>query len=197
MAVQNPSQITFADARLMDDKLAAIGTVLTTNLTWLTTAYGKAQRLVKHRDGNVLERYPAVPATGNLDQNYLPMFPDASLGNYCFWDMPDPQKIEDWHTQGQLEIKTEFGLVLWFDLRTIYTGANWKTRTAENVKYEVLEALRLNPATTSNIIIKLVSDRVENIYPDYDHKEIKTQFLMRPYGGFRLEGELEFYEDCN
>lgn len=45
-------------------------------------------------------------------------------------------------------------------------------------------------------MVDRVAERAENIYRGYDHGEIEGQFLMFPYTGFRLEGEMVINEQC-
>ena len=180
---------------LIDQALAEIGTTLLAGLSWLDKAYGKCQRLVELGEGGQRLVSPFV-YVGAADQagEYLGLFPDESVGNFCFFDMEDNESIE-WNAGITSRHIVTFGLIFWFDFREVYP-VNHLTRTAENVKADVLQILHTKPLTLSAVRPAGFVDRVENIYAGFNHREIEKQFLMRPFGGFRLNGELRFDQPC-
>lgn len=177
--------------KLWDYAVAELQTELTDNITWLTAAYGKAQRRVMPgKDGRAVT-YPAVySGTGD----YLNMLPDGHLGNYCWLDVDDYQDISGEREQ-QNDIRASVGLVFWLDLRTAYTS-DYENRTIEHAKNDAIVALRAIRLTRSVLLIDRVAERAENIYRGYTASEIESQFLMFPYTGFRLEGEMIIREQC-
>lgn len=177
--------------KLWDYAVAELQTELADNISWLTAAYGKAQRHVKmgKLSGQVV--FPAVySGTGD----YLNMLPDGHLGNYCWLDVDDYQDMP-YEREQYNELRARVGLVFWLDLRTAY-AADYENRTIEHAKNDVIVALRAVRLTRSNLIIDRVAERADNIYRGYTHNEIEQQFLMFPYVGFRLEGEMIIKEVC-
>jgi hypothetical protein len=89
----------------------------------------------------------------------------------------------------------EIGMVFWFDFTDIY-GSDSEIKTKENVKYEVLSAIK--NYSWKNLKIKILGfqDRVEDIYNGYFYEELEEQSYMRPYGGFRLNIEVETSTFC-
>jgi len=177
--------------KLWDWAVAELQTELADNISWLTAAFGKAQRRVMPgKDGREV-RFPAVySGTGD----YLNMLPDGHLGNYCWLDVDDYQELPLPRDQFQ-QIRADVGIVFWLDLRTAYP-ADYENRTIEHPKSDVVAALRAIRPTRFNLMIDRVAERVENIYPGYTTNEIDNQFLMFPYTGFRLMGEMIINEQC-
>lgn len=188
--ISTPTIPTLANPVLLDYVLAEINGNLASELTWLDSTFGKVQRLVKDEQGRA-QYYPAV-YTGA--QEYLNLLPDGHIGNYCFWDIEDGQELE-YIDRNYSDYTAKFGLVFWFDFRKVY-GSGWMEYSIENVKADVLEALRAKSLRLSSITLTKFYEQAENIYKGYNHNEIEHQFLMRPFGGFRLEGKINFKEQC-
>lgn len=178
--------------KLWDYAVAELQTELAANISWLTSAFGKAQRRVKVVDGRE-SRFPAVYSGAG---DYLSMLPDAHLGNYCWLDVGDYQEIQDNpRLYRQAKVRAAVGLVFWLDLRTAYPS-DYENRTVEHAKADVITAIRAIRLSRSSLVVDRVAERAENIYRGYDHGEIEGQFLMFPYTGFRLEGEMVINEQC-
>lgn len=192
--ISTPTIPTPTSPKLWDYAIAELQTELTDNISWLTAAFGKAYRQVKEVDGRRV-RYPAVfSGTGD----YLNMLPDGHLGNYCWLDVLDYQEATSETGEllaGYKEFTAPIGLVFWLDLRTAYSS-DYENRTIEHAKNDVLVALRAVRLTRSVLLIDRIAERTENVYRGYDTDEVKQQFFMFPYTGFRLEGEMIIREQC-
>lgn len=181
---------TIANPELFDLVIADIQKGLADNLGWLNRSFGRSERLVKMIGG---KRYytPNVYAGGN---EYLPVSPDAKLGNFSFFVVDDPQTV-DWQPGIQSEWKAPFSIIFWFDMRTITNDAN--NRNTEAVKAEILRVLNGGFWLRSGkITIKRVYEKAENIYRGFTLDEIDNQFLMHPFAGFRFEGEMSIEQPC-
>lgn len=190
MSILNPSPATITTPVLLDLSLSVIQSVLEAKISWLTTAYGKAEKRERLKaEQRVI--YPAIFAGGT---DYLTMFPDSHLGNFSYFEIPDGQEIE-WNFRRPHSFESDFGLIFWYDFRVVApldpTGV-----TNENVKAEVLGVLGGNTFPGVRVQVNKIFDRSENIYRGYTLSEIDNQFLMRPYGGFRLEGRLSYSASC-
>lgn len=189
--IQTPTLPTITAPKLWDYAMAELTSELEDNISWLTKAFGKASRRVMvDADGREV-RYPAI-YSGRGD--YLNMLPDGHLGNYSWVDVDDYQESE-YTARRQAKILAQVGLVFWLDLRTAYSG-DYENRTIEHAKADVITALRAMRLTRSVLVLERVAERPENIYRGYDYEEIRSQFLMHPYTGFRLEGEMLINEQC-
>jgi hypothetical protein len=186
----NPAPITISSPALLDAACKAVGDALETRLSWLTNAYGRAEKKERTRDGQRIQ-YPAVYCGGN---EYLMLFPDGHLSNFCFFDVTDGYTAE-WTPRRYWQVKATVGLIFWFDMRTVY-ASNHESKTAENVKDAVLTALGATLGPAVRFTVNRILDRSENIFRGYSISEIDNQFMMRPYGCFRLEGELVYQYHC-
>jgi hypothetical protein len=186
----NPTPITISSPQLLDAACKQIGDVLKANLSWLTSAYGLSEKRERLKD-NVRTLYPAIYCGGG---EHLKMLPDEHLGNFCYFDVQDGYQVES-IPRKYWRLEATVGLVFWFDLRKVYP-TTFDANTDENVKAAVLTALQKTMAPTFRFTVTRVYDRSENIYRGYTLSEIDNQFLMRPYGGFRLEGTLVYENAC-
>jgi len=185
-----------ANPTLIDRVLAEIQTGLKDNLAWLDYAFGRAQRITKKINTEVASRTFIFPACYKGENGYEDVSPDSNLGNFSFFQILEPQLLEE--VQNQLGgIKVPFALIFWFDLRKVYPTSH-NERNTEAVKAEILRALHLKIKPTSGTFrLNKIFERAENIYKEYPGvMEIENQFLMHPYAGFRFEGILKINEPC-
>lgn len=156
---------------------------------WLTNIYGRAERRIKKENGR--KTYPSV-YTG--DGQYLNMFPDTELGNYCWFDVPDYEVVNGQYMQHtQNTFKSPFRIVFFFDERTIFP---YSISNKEKLKHDVLLVLRRMVGPT-RFVVERICERAENVYKGYNgYDEIQDQFNMYPYGTFAIEGVIWFEEEC-
>lgn len=192
--IQNPTVPTKDDPQLLDLLLDEMAGKLLTALSWLDNAYGKAERLVKYGVLNRPEFKPAIFVGGRLGQDYLYLLPDAHLGCFSWFDVPNVQSLQ-FERRGFKRVSTSVGLIFWFDFTKVYPNDH-QTRTIENVKADVLEAIRTMTLTNGAIRIQEIHERTDEIYRGYTTNEVDRQFLMRPYSGFRINMEVQVNESC-
>lgn len=188
MAIINRIPI-ITNPELIDRVIGQIQKGLADKLGWLDYSFGRAQRLVKDINGK--RHYtPNVYAGGN---EYLEVSPDADIGCFSFFQIDDPQ-IYDWQPKIIGSITVNYSLIFWLDLRKI-PGTDG--RNVEVVKNEVLKVLNGGFWLKSGRInVAKIYELAENIYRGYTLEEVNNQFLMHPYAGFRLSGELFINESC-
>ena len=180
-----------SEPKLVDALIGDIQDALKANLSWLDYSFGRSQRLVTMKDG--AEKYfPGI----YLDKgDYINVFPNDQYGNFSFFSVEDPQEIPAYSPNNFNIIKVRYGLVIWYDASRIFSATD--DRNTEALKADVLRVLgREGKYVHGNVTVDRIYDRAENIYRGYNLKEVDTQFLMYPYGGFRLEGELKYKETC-
>lgn len=189
--IKNPTIGAITDPTLYDLAAGQVNATLAANLSWLTEAYGVAQRRERLRDtARVL--YPAI-YTGNGNE-YLSMLPDGHLGNFSWWDIEDGGEL-DWQPNRLIFHRVRFGLVLWGDFRTVFPG-EYESRTAEHIKAAVLAILNAGHWPNVTLRINQVFERSENVYRGYTVSEIENQFEMRPYFALRFAGEMKCHQIC-
>lgn len=176
---------------LLDVVINNIQTGLTENLGWLDKAFGRAERLVKYGANQKKIYTPNIYIGGN---EYQEVTPDAEIGNFSFFWIDDPQKV-DWTPKQSIGLKSPFSLIVWFDYRTVFNDPN--TRNKERIKRDILDVLNGGFwLKDGRIEINRIYELAENIYRGFSLDEVDNQFLMAPYGGFRFEGIMEVTETC-
>lgn len=163
-------------------------------LPWLDVAFGRAQRLVKIVNGKRIIS-PNVYCggwNGHGKNDYIEVSPDAHIGNFSFFTIDDPQTLDGgpWART----ITTPFGLVFWMDLRKVFGSDT--ARNTEMLKAQVFDLLGKVAIGGAYIRLNRTYEIAENIYKGYNISEVDNQYLMHPYWGFRLDGELKYDEFC-
>lgn len=191
---------------LLDKAIQNIQEVLAKELTWLNYAFGRAYKLVDYmNDGNKFI-YPAV-YIGNAE--YLSLLPNDNLGNFCWFDLYDPQEVIQ-YSEKRPQITFEGALVFWFNLSSIFSNAD--AIYAEELKEEILKVLMTPGLMKGNgkFTITKVYEKFDNLYRGYvlerlydiysykgqGLQSIDKQFFMYPYHGYRFEFNLIVKDLC-
>lgn len=173
---------------LIDKALIEIQSNLS-GISWLNHAFGKAQKGTRiHKERQVF--FPSVYVGG---KDYMQVFPDSHIGNFSFFCVEDGDVVNYAGFKSIKDFTASIGLVVWYDFRTVYES-DWEERTIEHAKNEVIQLLKSMNLTKSRIQIKRIYDEADNIYKGFTHDEIDRQFLMRPFGGFRIDIDLVYWE---
>ena len=160
-------------------------------LSWLDHIFGRAERLVKMKDGM---RY-YTPNVYHGKDEYIQLLPDnRKLGNYCFFVLEEPQTISTPYGNSN-RVKAPFSLVVWVDMRTV--GATYDDRNTEDIKEQLLKTLRRAWLRNGAIVLERVYERAENVFQGYSLDEVENQYMMSPYAGFRITGEMQIDEECD
>lgn len=190
MAIQNPTITAPTDPKLWDYVLSPFQIILEGQLSWLDTAYGKAETRSRERDGALIT-YPAVYAN-SLD--YLSVLPDGHLGNYTFFAVQDGWDLDQKARRLRIT-EAQVSLIGWYDIRSIYP-ADWQQRTNQHIIAEVFDAIRYTTIQGASFRVGQVYEQGQNIYQGFTSSEIPNQYLMRPFGGFRIDLIISFDENC-
>lgn len=188
---------------LLDKILQDIQTTLMEKLSWLNYAFGRAYKIIEHRPDGGKFVYPAVY---NGNGEYVSLLPNDNLGNFSWFDICDPQVIE----QNIRQFTYKGAIIFWYDLSSIYPDAN--ALYTEEVKNEIINVLTAKGfiTTVGRLSISRVYENFENIYKGYalekiynnyqysgeDIQELDKQFFMYPYAGLRIEFDLVTRELC-
>jgi hypothetical protein len=182
---------------MLDRVLARIQEGLV-SLPWIDAAFGRAQRLTRVAANGRRIVTPNVFCggwNGHGPNDYIEVSPDSKIGNFSFFEIEDPQTIDagPWARS----IRTPYSLIVWFDLTRVYGVET--NRNTEFLKSQILHLLNGRYGwhlSGGRVSVNRIYERAENIYRGYTITEIDNQFLMHPYGGFRMDGELYFDELC-
>lgn len=185
--INNPTIPAKDNPKLIDAALIEVNSVLS-NLTWLDNRFGKCENLIDGK-GRDEKRFPAVYTGSKNNKGYLKLLPDSHLENFSFFHVSN-QTITAIPHQGEI-IDFDFGLIVWFNFTKVYPNTHLN-KTIENVKSEVLSVLNSYAYGVTRITIEGVTEEANEIYRGFTVSEIDNQFLMRPYGGFRVNGSIKY-----
>ena len=189
MAKQRNYLMTGQSPELFDKVFEEMSAQLKASLGWLDEAFGRVERTVKLSTTGKRIYTPCVYFHGN---EYTELLPDSNVGNFSFFWVDDPQQIT-WDRYVSVGICTDFSVIFWYDFRKVYNGTN---RNREQVKADILDALNSMALKHGGFVINRVYELAENIYRGFSLDEVDNQFLMQPYGGIRLEGEIWVTKTC-
>lgn len=178
---------------LFDKVIRELQQALKEGLPWLENSFGRVERRVTE----VNERRLYVPAIYQEDGQYGIMLPDDRLGCYSFFVMHDPQEVLN-RMQTEVRIKSPFSLIVWVDMRRVEKKMRMPDeRNTEYIKEQVLSVLETASKRKGHISINRIYERAENVFDGFSLDEVKNQFLMSPFAGFRFYGEMIVTNDCN
>lgn len=179
---------------MLDRVIGEIQEGLAVGVSWLDVVFGRSQRVQK----KIGERRWTIPACycggwqEHGENDYIEVSPDQHIGNFAFFEVEDPETIDagPWART----ITSPFSIIFWFDLRTIATGRN-----IEKLKEDVLWVLSGRSGwhlTNGRVTVNRIYEQAQNVYRGYSLDEVDNQFLIHPFGGFRVDGVLAFDELC-
>ena len=94
----------------------------------------------------------------------------------------------------QNRLRAPFSLIVWVDMRKV---ENNDARNTEYVKEEILKTIRRAWIKQGAVEIGKVYQLAENVFQGYSLDEVDNQFLMQPFAGLRITGELIVDEECD
>ena len=178
---------------LFDKVIRELQQALKEGLPWLENSFGRVERRVTE----VNERRLYVPAIYQQDGMYGIMLPDDRLGCYSFFVMHDPQEVLN-RMQTEVRIKSPFSLIVWVDMRRVEKKMRMPDeRNTEYIKEQVLSVIETASKRKGHISINRIYESAENVFDGFSLDEVKNQFLMSPFAGFRFYGEMIVTNDCN
>lgn len=191
---------------LLDKVIQDIQATLAEKLEWLKYAFGRAYKLVQHGTDGSKFIYPAA-YVGNSE--YVSLLPNDNFGNFCWFDIYDPQEITA-VVQSLPQFTFTGAIVFWLDLNSIFADSD--AMYTEEIKNEIIQVLT-GPGLIKEqgkLTINKIYERFENIYRGYalekiynnwsykgeGIQEMDKQFFMHPYAGLRFEFTMLTRELC-
>ena len=192
---------------LLDTVLQDVQAALTSKLSWLNYAFGRAYKITEFDNDFVKAVYPAVY---NANGEYLSVLPNDNFGNFSWFDIYDPQQVEVISPRSPRLI-IEGAIIFWINMSLIYPDSNFIY--SEELKKEILSVLTTSSIITSSIKrleVKQVYERFENIYRGYSIEKLYNeakytgksiealdrQYFMYPYTGLRFEFKIITQDMC-
>lgn len=171
--------------KMFDLAVLPIQKALAANLPWLDHAIGICEQLT-----DIKNKKPFNFAALYLsNEQYEQIMPCEELGNFSFFYLRDPQVLMP---KDKNLVKSPYSLVLWYDLTKVSLPTDERNR--EQIKGQImgiLNALRIPYFTITRIF-----EKPSNVFADFSYVHTDNQFLMHPYAGLRIDGEIVARVDC-
>ena len=134
--------------------------------------------------------YPMVYGT---NQEPINVMPNDALKSQIFFLCNDSQKYPDYEARVDIgQVVTNVSIIFWGNLQKINPAK--KYRFTEELKLEIINLLLLKcPA----FIVEDVFEEYEQVFEGMTILETYRQYLKYPFTGFRISGELNYYNPHN
>lgn len=173
------------DPRLFDVTAAQVQRALASGCPWLDHVFGLCERTTDMKEN---KRFNSANLyIGN--QQYAQIMPCDELGNFSFMYLRDPQTLGRRDTK---LVTSPFSLIVWYNMENL--SFPYDERNREAVKAQVLAILE--QAHFGWLTLGRIYERPENVFSDFSYDYVNNQFLMSPYAGFRIDGEMSVRVPC-
>lgn len=172
------------DSALFDAYIEPLQIELAKKLDWLDNSFGIAEILTEEKGG---KRYKSAGIFKN--GKYVYVMPCREIGNFCFFYLKDPQKTNQVNF-----VKSSFSAVFWADMRKVSTFAD--KRNLEVFKEQILAVMNNCHYRGVTYTISKVYTRAENVFKEFSYDHTLNQYMMHPYCGIRVEGEIRANVSC-
>lgn len=177
--------VTKTNPKLFDKEVLKIQKALADAFPWLDHCFGICETLT-----DIKNKKPFNFAALYLsNEQYEQIMPCEELGNFSFFYLRDPQVTMP---KDRNLVKSPYSLVLWYDLTKVSLPTDERNR--EQIKGQImgiLNALRIPYFTITRIF-----EKPSNVFADFSYVHTDNQFLMHPYAGLRIDGEIVARVDC-
>lgn len=174
--------------KMFDAVVAEIQTYLGGRFQWLDHVFGIAEKIIRY---NADGRKFTCATVFMGDEQYVQVEPCKELGNFCFFVLRDPQTV---NTNDRDKISAPFSVIFWYDMRQVSSEPT--SRNREDIKGQILQALNAARPMTGNLSFNKIYEDPEKIFSDYSYDHTHNQFLMSPYAGIRIDGEITTTIPC-
>lgn len=184
----------FADPVLVDEVIQDFQTALASDLSaWLLFVYPKTKIGVgKNEDGSV-STYPQV-YNNDGSGKYIDVRPNSKTRSFLFFEVNDPNTINI--DRNADENSYDLSLVCWFNLLEIDSSRS-EDFTMELVA-DTINSINAIAKYKGLISVDVdVEINPENIFDKYTLPQEDTQYLLYPYGGFKLNITVITFDDVD
>ncbi len=188
MTYRNPLTPTIispvnADVYINNLQLAFAG------LSWVEYSFGRTTRHTEDIKG-VLKTYPKAYQSGITYQNVMP---NNNLGKgYSFIEVPRADM--DFNKGHQNTWEYDISMVFYFNYKKVDSTKGYPF--GEELLQDVMVILQTDVSLKCEVIPNNVTFVVEEIFEGYSLDIIQTQYLMYPWGGFKIDATMKFIGDC-
>ena len=171
--------------KMFDLAVLPIQKALADNLPWLNHSIGICEHLT-----DIKNKKPFNFAALYLsNEQYEQIMPCEELGNFSFFYLRDPQVTM---AKDRNLIKSPYSLILWYNLTEVSLPTDERNR--EQIKGQIMSVL--NSLRIPYFTITRIFEKPSNVFADFSYVHTDNQFLMHPYAGLRIDGEIVARVEC-
>lgn len=177
--------VTKHNPKMFDRAVLPIQNALASAFPWLDHVIGICETLIDKKD-----KKPFKSANYYIGGwQYEQIMPCEELGNFSFFYLRDPQTFG---AKDQNLVKSPFSLVIWYNLTEV--SPEYDERNTEQIKGQIMGVL--NALRLPYLKITKIWEKPTNVFADFSYDPTTNQFLMHPFTGMRIDGELIARMDC-
>ena len=176
MSCKNPVPSLLANPVLHAKSVQDLQILMQSELSWIENIYAIARiGITKTQSGTV--SYPQVYSGTN--SKYYDIRPDSSLRAYSFFEVNNSFPVD----KDQGEIIYNLSLICWYNMPKLNGEKSYDY--SPELLADVLRVIR--ESNYNDKISNLIADvNPEDIFNKYSLSQEDTQYLMYPYGAFKL-----------
>ena len=171
--------------KLFDLAASKIQNLLAVGLPWLDHAFGICEILTDIKENKKF--HSANIYIGN--NQYEQIMPCDELGNFSMMILRDPQTFDG---KDARLLKSPFALIIWYNMDKLSLPTDERNR--EQIKWQILKVLE--DARFPWLKLNRIYEKPDSVFTDFSYDYTNNQFLMSPYAGMRIEGEIEVRMPC-
>jgi hypothetical protein len=176
----------------LEVKLQSYSANIKAKLSWLTYAFGLADRVVELKDGRP-KIYPVIYQDTNKKE-MLSLMPSDLHQAYCFWVKEEEVTTEE---NNASRLKVNVSLIFYMDLRDIAPSENWKL-TKTKIRQDILEAIRQTKYSGLGVLepVSIIEDDITAIFDGYTLDQVDNKFKIYPKNALRVNFEFGYLREC-
>jgi hypothetical protein len=201
MSYNNPTIPTISAPTGLDSVIESIRVALSA-MTWLDKSFGRAWEFKeKNADGKTLKLPKVFIGSNGTEGEYLNVLPNDFLKSQSFIAVRGPEKWEQFNkNNGSMKIR-KLSVIFWVNLKDIDPSKNFIF--IDQLKDQVEAIIAAHPDVKS--IDEYYDERAEDVFDgydvglnsgDYSIDDVKSQYLMYPYSGFRFDFTVMYPQVC-
>ena len=176
----------------IDKKLQDISSHMSA-LTWLTYAFGLADRMVETRDNNDYI-FPACYINNTKDP--IDVMPSDNYKAFCFWTKDSEGTFD--YDKGPARIYYEVSCIFYVNLERVDATANFK-ETKTKIRQDIMTFFNreVNKGIGVLRMNSIVDDDITEVYEGFSMEQLDNKFKMLPKYALRVDFELSFIQECS
>ena len=177
--------VTKHNPKMFDKAVLPIQNALASAFPWLDHVIGICETLIDKKDNKPFKSANYYIGGGQYEQ----IMPCEELGNFSFFYLRDPQVTM---AKDKSLIKSPISLVVWYNVAEV--SSEYDERNREQIKGQILGVL--DSLHLPYFTITKIWENPTNVFTDFSYDQAENQFLMHPFAGLRIDGEIIARLEC-